>query len=74
MLFQVDPGFDHCYAFAFEEFFLEGGVGLADKDFAAFAEHAMPGDAFAGGCGGHGAACGASPAAEPQNLSERPIR
>jgi hypothetical protein len=34
----------------------------------------MPGDAFAGGCGGHGAACGASPTTEAQNLSERPIR
>ena len=74
MALQVDSGFDDRYAFAFEELFLEGGVGLADEDFAAFAEHAMPGNAFAGGCGGHGTARGASPATEAQNLSERPIR
>ena len=47
MLFQVDPRFDYRDAFAFEELFLEGGVGLANQDFAAFAEDSVPGDAFA---------------------------
>jgi len=74
MLLQVDTGFDDRYAFAFEELFLEGGVGLADQDFAAFAEDAMPRDAFPGGGGGHGAACAACSAAEAQNSSKRPIR
>jgi hypothetical protein len=47
MLFQVDPRFDYRYAFTFEEFFLKGGVGFADQDFAAFTEDSVPGDAFA---------------------------
>ena len=63
MLFQIDPGFDYRYAFAFEEFLLEGSVGFADQDFAAFAEDSVPGDAFPGGRGGHGAACAAGSAA-----------
>ena len=68
MRFQVDSGFDDFYAFGFEEFFLERGVGLADQDFAAFANYAMPGDAFSGGGGGHGAACAASAAGKAQSF------
>jgi len=63
VLLQVDAEFDHAYAFTFEEFFLEGGVGFADQDFAPFAEDSVPGDAFPGGRGGHGAACAAGSAA-----------
>jgi hypothetical protein len=74
MLFQIDLTLDYRYAFAFEESFLQRGVRLADKDFAAFAENAMPGDAFAGGRGSHGAPRGASAAAEAQNPGQCTIR
>jgi hypothetical protein len=56
MFFYVDAGFDDGNAFGFEELFLEGGVGFADKDFAVGAEDAVPRDALALRSGTHGAA------------------
>src|SRR5437667_11545994 len=55
MAFQVNAGLDDGDAFAFEEFSLQRSVRLANEDFAAFAEDAMPGDAFSGRGRGHGA-------------------
>ena len=73
MTFQVDAGFRDFYAFTFEELALERGVGLADEDFAALTNDAMPGDAFSRRSGGHGAACAARAAREAQRSSERPV-
>src|SRR5258706_14072185 len=71
--FQVHTRLNDFDAFAFEEFSLEGSVRLADEDFAALADNAMPGNAFAGRSGGHGASCGARAAWEAQGLRQRPI-
>ena len=60
MFFYVDAGFDHGNALGFEKLLLEGGVGLADQDFAVGAQDAMPGDSFAPRSGAHsatGSAC-----------------
>jgi len=73
MFFDVDAGFDDGDAFGFEKLFLEGGVGLADEDFALGAEDAMPGDAFAARSGCHGAASSARAAGKSQGSSEGPI-
>ena len=66
---QVDAGFDDFDAFGFEEFFLERGIGLADEDFAALADDAMPGDTLSGGSGGHGASGGACATGQAQGSS-----
>ncbi len=68
MISQVDAGLGDFDAFGFEEFFLEGGVGLADEDFAALADHAMPGNAFSRGSGGHGTPGAACAAAQAQGF------
>src|SRR5438445_2620155 len=44
--FKVHAGFGDFYAFGFKELFLQRGVGLADEDFAAFTDNAMPGNAL----------------------------
>jgi hypothetical protein len=71
--FQVDARFCNLHAFGFEELFLQGSVGLADKDFAAFADYAVPGNAFTGWRGGHGTAHAARAAREAQKSRKRPI-
>jgi hypothetical protein len=71
---QVDAGFDDLDAFGFQELFLQRGVGFADQDFAAFAHHAMPRNAFSGGRRSHGSPGAARSTREAQNLSQRPIR
>src|ERR1700730_6250270 len=73
MTLQVDARFENCDAFALQEFFLEGGVGLANEDLAAFADYAMAGDTLAGRGGGHGSAGAAGSTREAQNFSERPV-
>ena len=73
MAFQVHAGLDDGYTFAFEEFSLQGSVRLADEDFAAFAEDAMPGDAFSGRSCGHGASSAARAAGKTQGFSQGPI-
>src|SRR5260370_18906447 len=60
--FQVHARLSDFDAFAFEEFSLQGSVRLADEDFAALTDDAMPGNAFAGRSGGQGP-CGAVRAA-----------
>ncbi len=69
MIFQIDAGFGDFDAFGFKEFFLERGVRLADEDFAALTDHAMPGNAFSRGSGGHGAPGAACSTAQAQNFS-----
>jgi len=71
--FQVEAGFDNFDAFADKKFSLERSVGLANEDFAVVSDNAVPGNAFPGGCGGHGPAGAACPAGEAQNSSQRPI-
>ncbi len=73
MFFYVDSGFDHGNAFGFKELFLEGGVGLADQDFAVGPEDAVPRDAFALGSGAHSAAGGPCATGETQGSSEGSI-
>jgi hypothetical protein len=59
MALKIHAGFDDLNAFAFEELLLKRGVWFADEEFAAFAENAMPRNAFSGRSGGHGSACAA---------------
>ena len=66
MALQLDAQLGNMDAFAFEELFLERGVGFADEEFAATADYAMPGDAFSGRCGGHGASCASGATAQAQ--------
>lgn len=73
MFFYIDARLDDRNAFRFEELFLQGSVGLADKDFAVGSENAVPRDAFALGSGAHGAACGAGAAGEAQGFSKGSI-
>src|SRR6267154_6290921 len=70
---QVHTRLNDFDAFAFEEFSLEGSVRLANEDFAALADDAMPGNAFAGRSGGHGASCAARAARKAQCFCQRPI-
>src|SRR5205809_2810088 len=70
---QVHARLNDFDAFAFEEFSLEGGVRLANEDFAALADDAMPGNAFAGRSGGHGASSAARAARKAQCFRQRPI-
>src|SRR6266404_5497657 len=69
---QVHTRLNDFDAFAFEEFSLEGSVRLANEDFAALADDAMPGNAFSGGCGSHSASCAARAAGEAQGFRKRP--
>src|SRR5258708_29070572 len=70
---QVHTRLNDFDAFAFEEFSLEGSVRLANEDFAALADDAMPGNAFAGRSGGHGASCAARAPRKAQCFFQRPI-
>src|SRR5258706_5822305 len=72
--FQVHTRLNDFDAFAFEEFSLEGSVRLANEDFAALADDAMPGNTFSRGSGGHGASRAARAAWEAQGFRQRPIR
>jgi len=71
--FQVYARLDDCDALAFEEFSLQGSVRLANEDFAALTDDAMPGDALSRGSGSHSAASGTRAARKAQGFSERPI-
>ena len=64
MLFHVDAEFGHLHAFGFEQFPLQGSVGLANQEFAAVTDNAMPGHAFSGRRGSHSVARGARAAAQ----------
>src|SRR5947199_8401672 len=74
MAFQAHAGLDDGYTFAFEEVSLQGSVRLADEAFAAFAEDAMPGDAFSGRSCVHGASTAAGAPGTTQGITQRPIR
>src|SRR5258708_27892291 len=71
--FQVHTRVNDFDAFAFEEFSREGRVRLADENFSALADNAMPGNTFSGRSGGHGASCAARAAWETQGFRQRPI-
>ena len=73
MAFQVHAGFGNRDPFAFEEFSLQGSVRLANKDFAALTDNAMPGNAFSGRSGGHGASGATRAAGHAQGFSQGPI-
>jgi hypothetical protein len=73
MALQIHAGFEKGDTFGCEKFALERGVRLADKDAAALADDAMPGNPAAGRRGGHGATGAARAAAQAQKSSERPI-
>ncbi len=68
MSFEIDAGFGDFDAFRFEEFFLERGVRFTDEDFAALADHAVPGNAFSGRSCGHGAPGAACATAQAQGF------
>lgn len=70
---HVDAAFGHGDAFGFEEFALKAGIGFADEEFAAGAEHAMPGNAFARGTCSHGMTGGAGAATKAQSTSNIPV-
>src|SRR5713226_5764156 len=71
--FQVHTRLNDFDAFAFEEFSLEGSVRLADENFAALPDDAMPGNTFSGRSGCHSASCAARAAWEAQGFRQRPI-
>ena len=71
--FQVHARLENGDAFACEEFSLQGSVRLADKDLAALTDDAMPGNAFSGGCRGHGPAGAARATGQAQGSRECPI-
>src|SRR5467141_551961 len=71
--FQVHARLSDFDAFAFEEFSLQGSVRLADEDFAALTDDAMPGNAFSGRSRGHGASGAARAARETQGFRKGPI-
>ena len=73
MFFEVNAGFDDKNAFGFEKLLLHGSVRFANKEFAAGAEDAVPGNAFSLRNGSHGAARSACPACEAQNSGNRSI-
>src|SRR5258708_21116657 len=68
--FQVHARLSDFYPFAFEEFSLQGSIRLANEDFAAFADNAMPGNALAGRSGGHGASSASRTAGEAQGFPQ----
>lgn len=74
MELHVDAAFGHLDAFGFEEFSLQGCVGLSNEKLATCAENAMPGDGFARRACSHGAASGSCAAREAQGSSNGPIR
>src|SRR5437868_6571852 len=74
MGFQIDARFNNRDAFGLQQFFLQGSVGLANKNFAALTNDAMPGNAFSRRGSSHGAASAARSAGKAQSLSQSPIR
>ena len=74
MLPEVYSRLDDGNAFALQKFFLEGSVRLANENLAAFANHAVPRDAFSGGCGSHGSTCSTGAAGQAKSFSKAAIR
>src|SRR5260370_36979113 len=72
--FQVHTRLNDFDAFAFEEFSLEGSVRLADENFSALADNAMPGNTFSGRSGGQWAFCGVRGAWDAHGVRQRPLR
>ena len=73
MLFHVDAGFEERNAFGFKQFALQPGIRFADQQFSAVTDHAMPGNAFAGGTRGHCTAGTARSSAEPESFGKFPV-
>src|SRR3974390_1026343 len=68
MPLQIGAKFGYLDAFAFEELALEGGIRFANQEFAAVANHAMPGDGFSRGRCRHCPTRGSRPAANLRRL------
>lgn len=64
MALHVDAALDDFDALGFKEFTLQAGVRFANEKFAALADDAMPGNAFARGSGGHGVTSGSGAAGQ----------
>src|SRR5215469_14103604 len=73
VLLQVHTKLYEGDAFTFEKFSLKQSMRAANEDFAAVADHTMPGNAFSGGSGGHSASGGARPARQTKSLSQLSI-
>src|SRR5215467_9652420 len=71
--FHVHPAFAHFHAFALEHFALQAGIGFADQQFSAVADHAMPRNALAGGACGHRSTGAARSSAETQRFCKPSI-
>jgi hypothetical protein len=63
----------HFHAFGFQEFSLQRSVRFADEKFPACANHAVPGNSFAGGAGRHSTTRRASATGQAQGPSKGPI-
>jgi hypothetical protein len=70
---HVDAALGHLNAFGFEEFSLQGGVGLTDQKLSACAQNAMPGNSPSGRTTRHGATCGSCAAWQAQRASYCPV-
>ena len=71
---QVHTKFNDGNSFGFEKLFLEQGVWAANEDFSAVADHAVPGNAFSGRSGSHGASGGARAAGQTKGSGKPSIR
>ncbi len=58
MEFQLHARFKQFHALRLKQFTLQRGVGLANQQFTAGANHAVPRNAFSRGCCCHRSACG----------------
>lgn len=70
---EGDAAVSQADAFAFEKAPLKAGERFSYRDTTAGGEHAMPGDRLASRASGHGAARGASPAAQTCGSRHLPI-
>ena len=73
MALEVEARFGDFHAFGLEEFALQRGVRLADEDFAAVTDDAMPRDAFSRRGSRHGTASAASATAQAQDSGNGPV-
>src|SRR5438874_2488855 len=73
VLLHIHARLEKSYAFAFQKFALQTGIWLTDQQFSFVADHAMPGNTFAGGACGHCMASTAGSSAEPKSLGKSAV-
>jgi hypothetical protein len=73
VFFHVYAGFAKGNTFGFKQFALQAGERLADQQFSAITDDAVPGNTLAGGTCRHGAASTACSSAEAKHFGEPPI-